>query len=504
MKQTEIPTFTKKLTASDKLGFLFLFIRDILLKIVSSSYRTFTLTFRHLPPRYIEWSSHIRAKRAFSHAAKKVPAYKDFIQASETSIPETDKDLYIRKYDTEMRCLNGRLPAKRVAIDESSGSTGTPYNWVRSNQERKESHHFISYFARYCYGNSVDIAINAFSLGAWATGLNMGIALERNFIVKNTGPDMDKIFHTLEFFGPKYRYLIVGYPPFLKWFIDVAKENKFPIKDYDLQAMVGGEGMTEGLRDYLYQNFKTVYSGYGATDLEIGIAGETPVSVALRRLTRKDNDLRQALFGTDSRLPMVFQYNPLMHFIEINNEGEMVCTITRKSILSPRVRYNIHDQGGILRYDQMQQKLKAHGYNLKELENISEYHLQMPFLWIYGRKDFTISIMGANIYPEDIEQFVYGDPELASLIHSFCQTLVEQKDGSWRPGFYFETKTQEPPAIEEKITTNLISHLRQINNDFKEAWNEYPDALQPIVKLYGFGQGPFATDKEKIKQKRLV
>lgn len=57
-------------------------------------------------------------------------------------------------------------------------------------------------------------------MGAWATGINMGVALERNGVVKNTGPDLDKILHTLEFLGSHRRYLMCGYPPFLKHVID--------------------------------------------------------------------------------------------------------------------------------------------------------------------------------------------------------------------------------------------------------------------------------------------
>jgi phenylacetate-CoA ligase len=185
-------------------------------------------------------------------------------------------------------------------IDESSGSTGTPYNWIRSLRERRHSHLFVSYFATYCFGAEPWITINAFSMGAWATGLNMGLALQRNSIVKNTGPDITKILHTLRFFGPRYPYLILGYPPFLKHLIDVAEAEGFPFKDYCLNALVGGEGMSEGLRDYLLRRFQKVYSGYGATDLEIGIAGETPLSVAIRRLARDNSEVRQKLFGKDS------------------------------------------------------------------------------------------------------------------------------------------------------------------------------------------------------------
>ena len=55
--------------------------------------------------------------------------------------------------------------------------------------------------------------------------------------------------------------------------------------------------MTEELRDLLLERFASVYSGYGATDIEIGMAGESPVSIAVRRLARARPDIRRALFG---------------------------------------------------------------------------------------------------------------------------------------------------------------------------------------------------------------
>ena len=146
-----------------------------------------------------------------------MPAYAQFIAEQDSAIkdiPETDKNSYIKKFPPEARCVGGRIPETHTMIDESSGSTGTPYNWLRTLKERHDSHLFVSYFATYCFGSQPWITINAFSMGAWATGLNMGLALQRNSIVKNTGPDLAKIFHTLSFFGPQYPYLILGYPPF--------------------------------------------------------------------------------------------------------------------------------------------------------------------------------------------------------------------------------------------------------------------------------------------------
>jgi phenylacetate-CoA ligase len=493
---------------SDRFQFILLVPRDLLLALICLSYRTFIWGFGLLPPRYMAWTASMRARRAFFRAVRKVPAYRQYLteqRASAAEIPETDKDSYIKAFPTEKRCVGGRLPLTETMIDESSGSTGTPYNWIRSIKERHFSHMFVSYFARYCYGTEPRITINAFSMGAWATGINMGLALQRNSIVKNTGPDIPKILHTLRFLGPQYRYLIMGYPPFLKHLIDVAAAEDFPLHEFCLDALVGGEGMSEGLRDYLLQRFQKVYSGYGATDLEIGIAGETPVTVAIRRLARDVPAVRQRLFGSDSRLPMIFQYNPTSHYIEVNTNRELVLTITRSNLLSPRIRYNVHDEGGIARYDEMADALRDAGFDIDKLaEPDSEKRMRLPFVWVYGRRDYTISVMGANIYPEDLEQCLYAERSLAQITRSFCLSVSEGEGGQIRPCFLFEVDCDPTEELKRRFSESMLMQLRELNADFREAWKEYPEAMVPDVQLFHVGQGPFADDARKIKQARLI
>lgn len=486
---------------------------DLILNLIGPRYQLFFWFFAIAPPYVVAWLGRLLAMRACDQAARKVPAYREFLKSNPSylidinrlRLPPTDKQNYINVVSPAGRCVNGILPLVDTAIDESSGSTGTPYNWVRSIKERHSSHIFISHFARYCFGEEPWFTINAFSMGAWATGINMGIALQRNSIVKNTGPDMDKIFNTLQFFGPDYAYLICGYPPFLKHMIDVAGERQFPLDKYRLMALLGGEGNSEGLRDYLLGYFRSVYSGYGATDIEIGIAGETPFSLAIRRAARQNDRLRESIFGRDSRLPMVFQYNPLMHHIVVNQIGELIFTINRLNVLSPRIMYNIHDEGGVATYAQMDSRFHAAGVELRNLvDQLEAKTFRLPFLWVYGRKDSTISVMGSNIYPEDIEQCVYDEPDLAKVTHSFCLSLPEGPGGSVRPCFSFEIRGEITPDLQSEFEERIVARLRSLNADFREAMREYEQTVTPVIELFPLGSGPFANDNGKIKQTRMV
>ncbi|OGZ07867.1 MAG: hypothetical protein A3C93_04205 [Candidatus Lloydbacteria bacterium RIFCSPHIGHO2_02_FULL_54_17] len=486
---------------------------DWFLHFLGKHYLLFRWFLSWTPAQILNYSSKLRAWRAYQHARLRVPAYGKFVDDGVGSNPEqfaqileTDKENYIKRYSTEDRCVNGVIPPFDTVIDESSGSSGTPYNWVRSSEERQVSHLFVSHFARYCFDLERLITINGFSMGSWATGLNMGLSMQKNGIVKNIGPDMDKILSTIKFFGPSYNYLITGYPPFLKHLIDEADARKFPFADYNLYGLVGGEGMSEGLRDYLLTRFKKVYSGYGATDLEIGIAGESPIAVAIRRNARDNAKLREVLFGEDSRLPMVFHYNPMMHYIEITAQKEMVFTITRLNILSPRIRYNIHDEGGIMDFGIMVEKCKSAGLDLKEMFGAEFDEMpKLPFMWIYGRKDSTISVMGANIYPEDIEQCLYAEPELAKITRSFCISLHEGENAEVRPAFSFEVvHTEITPALNARFQEKILERLIALNQDFKEAWHERSSTLVPVVELWGENEGPFKQNSGRIKQIRIM
>jgi phenylacetate-CoA ligase len=495
-------------TIGERARFAALVPFNFILKITCVRFASFLALFERLTPGFLDWAGRWRARATFYRSARDVPAYRQFLRSAGYHggpPPETDKANYIRRYSTEQRCVRGRLPERDVTIDESSGSTGTPYNWVRSGLERHQSHIFISYFAQYCFGTQPYVTINSFFMGAATTEINMGVAMARHGIVKCTGPDVDKILHTLRFFGPSYRYLIAGYPPFLKHLIDTGEAQGFPFGEFELRALVGGEGMAEGLRDYLLPRFRTVFSGFGATDLEIGIAGETPVAVAIRRLCRERSDVRAALFGADSRLPMLFQYNPLMHHVEVNEHRELLFTISRKSLLSPRVRYNVHDEGGVVRYDEMQRRLAAYGIDIEALgARQGRGRVRLPFFWVYGRRDYTISVMGANIYPEDIEQCLYADLPLAKITHSFCLALAECAGAAVRPKFIFEIDVEPTAELARTYGDSMLRRLIALNADFREAWKEFPETVTPIIELHPRGTGPFAADAGRIKQARLL
>ena len=447
-------------------------------------------------------------------AKKRVPAYGRFLADNGhvfrilelSSFPETTKENYVTRYGYTERCRNGRIPIAGTVVDESAGSSGRPFNWVRSGRELRDVHLNTANWIRFTFPTDRLFAINAFSMGAWATGTNMGIALSRVSMVKSTGPDLGKVIDTIELFGNEFDYLITAYPPFLKHVVDALDERGFDWKHTRVYGAVGGEAMTEAMRDYLERRLVKVRSGYGASDIQVGIAGETDLSVWVRKMLVARADVRHALLGSgEQRIPMVFQYNPLENYIEINDHGDAVVTLNNSSVLSPKLRYNVGDEGLTMSRDDTLRRLASLG--VVDSRQSLPQSWAAPFFFLYGRRDGTVSYMGANIYPIDVEYGLYRDEGLAAAIESFCLELEESPALEARPVVHVQLRKgahADPESAAERLRRGLVDYLASRSRDFAESLDEDPSAGEIRLLLHEHGTGPFAGAAQKIKNVYVI
>jgi phenylacetate-CoA ligase len=467
----------------------------------------------------VRWRTGVwRAWRSYYRTYRDVPAYRQFIDAHGgrptlklgpdflpdlRAIPEMDKESYVKKYPLEARVRGGRLPIKGVMVDESSGSSGQPTSWVRGAVERRITSQMmrLSYRSSMRKGERVFI-LNAFALGAWATGMNVSISLTPTSILKSTGPNADKIINTMKEFGPSFRYVIMGYPPFLKSLADDARVD-WPA--YTVDAGYGGEGISESLRSYLLTKFKQVVGSYGASDLEVNMAIETELTIRLRRELLSDARLRDALIRTDYGVtPMIFQYNPLAYLIESNDKGELVVTISRPYNIAPKIRYNIHDRGHVLMYGALREKLAA-ADRLDVLGN-DQHAVDLPLLFIYGRSDMSIEYYGAKVTPDSIREILYGEKELTPILNTFRLLSYEDASHNKRMEIAAELiKGATSPADTAALAERVFRRLAEMNGDFYNAMFRTASAdNMPRLTLHPFETGPFAGGQQKLKNEYVT
>jgi phenylacetate-CoA ligase len=138
------------------------------------------------------------------------------------------------------------------------------------------------------------------------------------------------------------------------------------------------------------------------------------------------------------------------------------------------------------------------------LELNEQRSLQLPYLFLFGRSDQTISIMGANIYPEDVERAIFVQPELASGFASFTMSVETRSNSSVYPQLSIEWTSSKPPELPLTLLAEKISQeIAKINSDFRTALTEHPEPLRFELSIYGFGQGPFAGRNRRIKNRYL-
>jgi len=453
-----------------------------------------------------EWVCRTRASAAFYNARRTVPAYRAFLREHNAEnpgewnqIPSMDKANYIKKWPIEDLCQGGKLPLRGAVIDESSGSSGTASNWVRGADERAATRRLIQYSARSTFGDDSFILLNCFALGPWATGMNVSMSLVDRCVLKSIGPDINKVVGTLRFLGPKYRYVITGYPPFLKVLVDTADIDW---KQYDVCAVVGGEGMSEPLRASLNRCFRKTISSYGASDLEINLGVETSFTIALRQAIASEDSLGNDLFGREA-LPMIFQYDPLNTLIETDAERSLLFTINRLENVSPRIRYNIHDRGHVQSMESVRRVLRDHRVRLEH----EDPELDLPLLFHWGRQDSSVGFYGCKITPEDIQHVILRVPALGKNVENFALRPYEDADANKRLELLLEFAADVPSLDAERaaaLNDDIWRELAAVNQDFRESVKMIPAERRPTIKLFLFGQSPISGQDIRIKKRYIV
>jgi phenylacetate-CoA ligase len=475
-------------------------------RIASVNGRIYTLLHAPALQPFLARTGTMRAHALFLKASRRCPAYRMFLEAEGyrsngvwklTGVPIMTKENYVKRYSLEERCYDGAIPRAGVVIDESSGSTGQPNNWVRSASERNDVKRILQLNYEIIFKDNGKVLLNCFALGPWATGMNVSMSLVDVGILKSIGPDRAKLINTLRLLGPKYDYLIFGYPPFIRSFVD---ECDLDLSPYHIDFIVGGEGLSEGLRRHLLKYAKSVVSSYGASDLEINIGVETPLTIALRQICLQKPEFCRDIFGRDNP-PMIFQYNAVDYIIETNEAGELLFTIGRMSGAAPKIRYNLRDSGGVHTFDDLSKCMRKHSVELASLVPRTSH---FPILFVYGRNDSSVPFYGCKVFPSDIEQILSSEAALMSSFASFQLAVTEDEHLTSHLTIHLEqTGSPVSSPLNQSLDELFFHALARVNQDFREVSKLF-ELRQVHVQVHPRDTGPFAGRDIRIKNRYIA
>ena len=444
----------------------------------------------------------------FHRCVVEVPAYQKFLNAHEVSsaeinsysafraLPLTNKADYMRAYSLPARCLGGSLSCSdRVAV--SSGSTGQPTFWPRSvKYELDVAVRFEQVFRdSFRAHERSTLAVVCFALGNWVGGIYTASCcwhLARKgypLMVATPGNNKAEIFRVVREMSPHYEQtVLLGYPPFVKDVIDAGAAEGINWPDYSPKLVFAGEVFSEEWRSLVGQRIGSVSpcfdfsSLYGTADGGV-LGNETPLSIAIRRWLAEHPDAARILFG-ESRLPTLVQYDPSSRFFEMH-EGTLV--VSGESDV-PLLRYHIADKGGLLSFDEMWSFLRAQGIkSLNELGLNKDFlPRNLPFVYVFGRADFTVSFYGANIYPENVTVGLEQLEIMAWVTGKFVLETRDTEDGDKFLHIAVELLPGIEPdeAMAPAIATSIRKQLLRLNSEFA---NYTPAERQlPSITLCSF------------------
>lgn len=426
----------------------------------------------------------------FRRCVETVPAYRRFLEAQGVDVakitsmqefqqlPLITKPNYMQVYPLPDRCLNGSLlGADRVAV--SSGSTGQPTFWPRSAAyELDVTVRFEQVFRdSFRAHERSTLAVVCFALGNWVGGLFTTSCcwhLARKgypMLVATPGNNKAEIFRVVRELSPNFEQtVLLGYPPFVKDVIDAGAAEGIDWAQYRPKTVFAGEVFSEEWRSLLGQRtgsssvcFDSA-SLYGTADGGV-LGNETPYSIAIRRFLANRPEAARSLFG-ESRLPTLVQYDPVSRYFEIH-EGTLV--VSGENTV-PLMRYHIADKGGLITYDGMRTFLKTLGIDsLADLGLPSDYRPRnLPFVFVFGRADFTVSYYGANIYPENVTVGLEQPGIVESVTGKFVLETQETESGDKVLSITVELLPNVRPddGLKTDIAESVRSQLLRLNSEF--------------------------------------
>lgn len=420
-------------------------------------------------------------------AVAEVPAYRAFLAAHAVDpaqfrdaadlrrLPLMTKQNYMRAYPLAARCRRGALhECDMLAV--SSGSTGAPTVWPRTAvHELDIAFRFEQVFHAFRAEERRTLAVVCFALGSWVGGM-FTAACCRYLAMKGypltvitPGNKKDEIFRAVEELGPQYdQVVLLGYPPYVKDVIDAGRAQGIDWPRYAPKLVFAGEVFSEEWRALVCERIGAADPRYATASLygtaDGGVLGnETPLSIALRQFFAARPALARELFG-ESRLPTLVQYDPRSRYFELHDDGTLVVSGDGGV---PLLRYHIADRGGIIAYDEMRTLARAAGADAFDtLSGIDAPPL--PFVYLFGRADCTVSYFGANIYPENISVGLEQPAVRDWVSGKFVLQVIETADRNEALAVVVELLpgVADDEAKRDAVAAAVLAELRRLNSEF--------------------------------------
>jgi phenylacetate-coenzyme A ligase PaaK-like adenylate-forming protein len=189
----------------------------------------------------------------------------------------------------------------------------------------------------------------------------------------------------------------------------------------------------------------------------------------VRRLTAERDDLRTALFNDPSSQPTLCQFMPELFYFEEVDTG-LVCTSASGL---PLMRYDLKDRGGVFTLADVVAASKKAGiiwdHHVEQL-GLRDYVWNLPFVYVYERRDLTVSIYSVNIYPESIRRALEKKEFEDMITTKFTLKVGYDKQQNQRLELHVERKTgvEDSVTLKERLQKIVVDQLNEENSEWRD------------------------------------
>lgn len=460
------------------------------------------------------WSSEEkkRSLTLFRQASKTVPSYRDFLKKNHINqkkiktwkdiqkIPKITKSNYLKKNTIEKLSVNGSL-VKPLVFTSTSGSSGEPFYFHRSFELDWQSSviHELFYLQGSYKKDEPVLVIVCFGMGVWIGGLityqAFHLIQQRGYNVSLITPGINKeeIFKSIRNLGKLYKNIILaGYPPFVKDVIDEAPSHGIDWRKFRVRLLFAAEIFTEGFREYVCRatNIKNplldTMNIYGTADLGT-MAFETPLAILVRRLCIKNRRLFEIIFNNIKKTPTLCQFIP--QFTLFSLKGEDILVSGNNTI--PLINYSLGDHGGIYAFSDIIKKCVEVGVDLKKeikKNKIKKFCYELPFVYVYERKDLSAKLYGATIYPEHIRHALSHSSLTMYLTGKFIVATKYDIRNNQYMEINCELKKEKNSSskLRKIIKKVIIKELLKKNAEYANNYKSIPKKVEPYIVLWPY------------------
>ncbi len=466
---------------------------------------------------YDNTSGQQQALDLFRQAAARIPAYKDFLNqhnidpsqiqtmADFAQVPYMDKTNYITKYPLDQLCWDGQLRGLNYIVS-SSGSSGEPFYWPRGEAQDQISAYIYLEIFRDIFSAHLQptLVINSYGQGTWIAGTELYTSMRMisdyypNFSVINTGIDAELAVKQISKLSGHYSQLIIcGYPPFLKDIIDLGVERGLSWQTLKPHLVTAGEAISPAWRKHILQilgygqdtaELAKIINLYGLADAGV-VAAESPATLALR--AQSESQAAPEILGGNQTVSLG-QFHPDLRYFESDQENKIILT-TLSGI--PLIRYDTKDYG-VVASAQSIQEYYAGKMRPKDQEILQSW--QAPYLGLFGRKDFSITLYAVNVYADHVRASldqVLGHGQLTGRF-----VMAKEMDLDMNPVFVIrlELATDQQPRPNEKsqLVELITQNLRKQNSEYNELYEKVGSKVTPQLKFEAKGSISYESGKK--------